>query len=491
MTNSFAAHTTLILRCVAMLATCMFYGCAKTPPNTNTEVCDGKDNDRDGETDEGFRIGEVCGIAECQGKLACDGPFATRCKPSRQTTAELCDGSDNNCDGNVDEGCDCTTGSSRECGVSLGVCDLGTQECVDGKWSLCEGNTGPSVELCDDSDNNCDGNVDEGCDCVDGASRECGMSLGVCDFGTQECVNGKWGACEGDTEPSVELCDDIDNNCDGNVDEYFQVGIVCALAGGCPGRRVCAEDQLGTVCEPDESMFSQEICDNIDNDCDGLIDYYLSNSGLESACECLENTMLFDEHPEARKDEGAGEISEGPNCTMDTGRLTMDFNMTCPESGESPWVMCESTGTVDLSVFDSGDHGHGALEVRYTVQADVPVPGPINLYYMGANDKKKYVRLLETNGVSGTYVKYFFPIHACYQEWLGSDADTFDCSGDVEDCAGCSFAHTCGAPVGQNCEDLDFSSARLALVGEWCAMPGEFAATIQIHSIKWRSPGCM
>jgi alpha-tubulin suppressor-like RCC1 family protein len=87
--------------------------CNDNDPDMNpgkTEICDSKDNNCNGQTDEGFNVGQSCtvGVGECArtGQFVCkaDGS-GTQCNAVAGTpTTEICDGKDNDCDGQTDEG---------------------------------------------------------------------------------------------------------------------------------------------------------------------------------------------------------------------------------------------------------------------------------------------------------------------------------------------------------------------------------------------------
>ena len=126
------------------------------------------------------------------------------CTPGR---TESCNGSDDDCDGRVDEGL------RRGCGSDVGACRRGTQTCSRGSWGSCDGQIAPRAERCNDIDDDCDGAVD------DGLRRSCGTDVGECQTGEQTCARGDWGVCEGEVPPVPERCDELDNDCDGESDD--------------------------------------------------------------------------------------------------------------------------------------------------------------------------------------------------------------------------------------------------------------------------------
>ncbi|MCZ7599144.1 MAG: lamin tail domain-containing protein [Gammaproteobacteria bacterium] len=212
-------------RCVAGTETCtagVFGECiGRVEPIA--ETCNDVDDDCDGMVDEA--LVRPCGtdVGVCvAGTETCAAGVWGACTGSVGASTELCDGADDeDCDGAVDEGCGCTSGETRSCGSDVGRCVSGSQVCdSSGMWGTCTGAIGPRAETCDGTDDDCDGATDEGCDCITGTTRGCGTDVGECVAGTETCDSaGRWGPCLGGVGPSAEVCNARDDDCDTLVDE--------------------------------------------------------------------------------------------------------------------------------------------------------------------------------------------------------------------------------------------------------------------------------
>ena len=124
---------------------------------------------------------------------------------------------------------ECMEGEKRTCFEGRGrptpPCREGIQVCHLGKWGACQGQIQPKPEVCNGLDDNCDGRIDspppDTVSCYTGPPET--RNVGQCAEGHLACINGKLTYCELQRFPTDEVCDSADNNCNGKVDE----GDVC------------------------------------------------------------------------------------------------------------------------------------------------------------------------------------------------------------------------------------------------------------------------
>lgn len=112
--------------------------------------------------------------------------------------------------------------------------------------------------------------------CFDGPAQSAGR--GICRDGQRVCdADGYWGPCKYQVLPKpLELCNGVDDDCNGIIDDGFpRVGTRCTVGRGqCQGQGVfqCRADGTAADCNAKIRDASPEICDGLDNDCDGQID---------------------------------------------------------------------------------------------------------------------------------------------------------------------------------------------------------------------------
>ena len=263
-----------------------------TPTQGGVEICDGLDNDCNGfidGADKNFadpRVGAGCtggstgvcndpahaGTYACKaGTIVCvastDG--GTVVVPGQN--AEVCNGLDDDCNGLVDDN---VQGYGAACGSSVGACQAGVQVCTGGVMS-CQGAIGPQPETCNGQDDDCDGVIDDNPAL---AGTSCGLAAGACKAGTYQCQSGSL-VCVGATTPSTELCNGIDDDCNGKVDDNVPgTGVLCGSSvGACKqGTIQCQSAQLICV---GAVTATAETCNGADDDCDGTVDDNLTDVG--------------------------------------------------------------------------------------------------------------------------------------------------------------------------------------------------------------------
>ncbi len=290
------------------------------------EQCDNDDDDCDGRIDEGLT--RSCGSGTCLGVETCVAGSYGGCT-AQPSTAETCNGLDDNCDGVVDgltSACsnmvtpggpatDNPGGNPASACSMLGaacICRPGNRNCPPGGggvFGACLGEQTPLTEVCNNLDDDCDGRIDEGTGGAD-CSTNCGTGTTVCTGGVL--------MCNQMSEPDDDTCDGNDDDCDGNVDEDYMGGGECGVGAVCDGMEQCINGMIECIGDP----ILPESCNCGDDDCDTLVD---EGSLCPSGASCVDCQCAF------RCSPGEFPCPAGKTCN-DEGFCVADacFGVDCP-----------------------------------------------------------------------------------------------------------------------------------------------------------------
>lgn len=305
------------------------------------EVCNDLDDDCDSKVDEDFPDkGQPCddgklGACRGTGSMQCDaaqtGTVCVITNPGAEPTDEVCNGIDDNCNGLVDEGLSC---------------------------SDCE----PSPEVCNGKDDDCDRSVDEEPD-VSNNDPEIGGACGEltsphdqppCQLGTVKCINGA-PLCVGYRGPGTEMCNGLDEDCDGvpDNDAPCPEGTSCiegrcvAPCGvgefPCPGGLECRNgycfprDCEDVIC-PDEQTCINGVC--VTPKPDGGTPDASPDSGDKDSGQDAETT-----HDAAGQDD-SGQAGSAGGATSEQAQPQGNYGLTTGGGGCS----CRTTGHGDRSL---------------------------------------------------------------------------------------------------------------------------------------------
>jgi hypothetical protein len=225
------------LVCAAPTPICSGGVCTAGPP----ESCDGLDNDLDAEVDEDLTTSCYAGPAgtggrgSCRvGERRCTAGKPSACLGEVLPAGEVCNGADDDCDGQLDEGLRNACGGCLPLAVAPATrCDnglpgscarSGTYACSGSDATVCNAEVGsPVSETCNGADDDCDGQIDElvPVDCFEDGAGTTLMGtpgVGACALGKKRCTGGALSACMGAIGALDEVCgNDRDEDCSGDV----------------------------------------------------------------------------------------------------------------------------------------------------------------------------------------------------------------------------------------------------------------------------------
>jgi hypothetical protein len=244
------------------------------------DLCNGLDDDCDPASADGSEdasIGVSCDGSDSdlclEGTTSCVAG-ASSCSDTTSSTTDVCNGVDDDCDPASADGAE-DPGVGGACdGLDTDLCLEGVDACIAGAIQ-CTDTTSSTIEVCNGVDDDCNIDTPDGFDDARVGVACDGIDSDLCLEGLSFCSAAGTIGCSDATSSTVDLCNGVNDDCDPASADGSEDARVGAACDG-PDTDLCLEGvgscTAGAFQCSDTTGSTVEICNGVDDDCNGLTD---------------------------------------------------------------------------------------------------------------------------------------------------------------------------------------------------------------------------